>query len=126
MILCSIPAPCLHIILFHRPTTFSANLCLEHFNNILQEASVLGEHVVICGDFNSHYNNERYKVACNLAQLIDQCGFQQSVQSPTHARGNTLDLNITLLKSNMLVSKPRITVQISDHCVVSSMPCKIS
>ena len=71
--------------------------------------------MIICGDFNIHYNNERCKVACNLAQLFDQCGFQQSVQSPTHARDNTLDLIITPLRSNILVSKPRITVQISDH-----------
>ena len=108
----------LHIILLYRPPTFSANLFLEPFNNMLQEASVLGEHVIISGDFNIHYNNERCKVACNLAQLIDQCGFQQSVQSPTHARGNTLDLIIAQLRSNILVSKPRITVQISDHFVV--------
>ena len=74
--------------------------------------------MIICGDFNTHYNNECCKVTYNLAQLIDQCGFQQSVQSPTHARGNTLDLIITPLRSNILVSKPRITVQISDHFVV--------
>ena len=56
-----------HIIILYRPPTFSANLVLEPFNNILQEELVLGEHVIICGDFNSHYNNERCKVACNLA-----------------------------------------------------------
>ena len=106
----------LHIILLYRPPTFSANFFLEPFNTILQEASVLGEHVIICGDFNTHYNNER--CPCNLAQLIDQCGFQQSVQSPTHARGDTLDLIITPLRSNILVSKPGITVQIYDHFVV--------
>ena len=74
--------------------------------------------MIICGDFNINYNNERYKVTCNIAQLFDQCGCQQSVQPPTHVRGNTLDFIITPLRYNILVSKPRITVQISDHFVV--------
>ena len=74
----------------------------ERFNGVLQETFVHGNNVIICGDFNIHYNNTRCKCADELTNLIDQCGYEQLVTGPTHTRGNTLDLIITPSLSNIV------------------------
>ena len=81
----------------YRSPSLSMGSFFERFNGVLQETFVHGNNVIICGDFNIHYNNTRCKCADELTNLIDQCGYKQLVTDPTHTRGNTLDLIITPL-----------------------------
>ena len=106
------------VVVIYRSPSLSMGSFFERFNGVLQETFVHGNNVIICGDFNIHYNNTRCKCADELTNLIDQCGYKQLVTGPTHTRGNTLDLIITPSLSNIVASKPRTTILFSDHFVV--------
>ena len=106
------------VVVMYRSPSLSTRSFFERFNGVLQETFVHGNNVIICGDFNIHYNNTRCKCADELTNLIDQCGYKQLVTGPTYTRGNTLDLIITPSLSNTVASKPRATILFSDHFVV--------
>ncbi len=107
----------LTVVVIYRPPSAPTQQFFESFNTVLQELSVHGNNVIICGDFNIHYNNARCNVARELMGLLDQCGYKQSVNVPTHARGNTLDLIITPTSSD-ISSQPRTTTLFSDHYIL--------
>ena len=86
------------IVVMYRPPSAPIQCFFEPFNRVLQE--IYGKYVIICGDFNIHYN---ITIARELCGLIDQCVYKQSVIVSTHIRGNTLDQIITLTYSQHII-----------------------
>ena len=79
--------------------------------------ATFNHHVIITGDFNIKVNDGDDKNSRKLAELLQSCGFVQSVVGPMHTHGNTLDLVIT--RSDL--SRPVVTVdlsRISDHSLI--------
>ena len=72
--------------------------------------------VVVCGDFNVHYDLRDDGNAVRLREVLQSFGLVQHVTEPTHARGHTLDLVIT--KSVTDVLSLRVGGMISDHALI--------
>ena len=51
--------------------------------------------VVVCGDFNVHYDLPDDGNAVRFRDLLQSIGFVQHITEPAHARGHILDLVIT-------------------------------
>jgi len=72
--------------------------------------------VVVCGDFNVHFDLRDYGNAVRLRDTLQSFGFVQHVTEPTHARGHTLDLVITRGETDVL--SLRVGGPISDHALI--------
>ena len=84
---------------------------------VFDAVTTFNHHVIFTGDFNIRVNDGDDKNSRKQAELLQSCGFVQSVISPTHTHGNTLDLVIT--RSDL--PRPVVTVdlpQISDHSLI--------
>ena len=85
---------------------------------VLLTAAAHPTETVVCGDFNTRYGDPTCTNAMNLADLLDTSGFVQHVKSPTHERGNTLDLVITSGTSQIIATAVKPTTLVTDHYVV--------
>ena len=72
--------------------------------------------VVVCGDFNVHFDLRDDGNAVRLRDTLQSFGFVQHVTEPTHARGHTLDLVITRGETDVL--SLRVGALISDHALI--------
>ena len=81
------------------------------------------EKVLIIGDFNLHIDNGSCKIAADILSIIDSFNFTQHVSEPTHVKGHTLDLVLSIgLNANVHVED----VHISDHyCVFFNLECSV-
>ena len=95
-----------HIFLGRTPTSSSllstdqgappfSELFFTELTNVFDVLATFNHHVIITGDFNIKVNDGDDKNSRKLAELLQSCGFVQSVVGPTHTHGNTLDLVIT-------------------------------
>lgn len=99
----------------------------EPFATFLEEFQVFIEYVtqnfkcyVICGDFNVHVNKPTDTQCIKFTDILNTFSLQQSVKSPTHELGNTLDLIISdpdcIMVNNVEVDNSDIDK--SDHSLI--------
>ena len=112
-------------VVVYRPGSAAVReLFFTELTNVCDALATFNHHVIFTGDFNIRVNEGDDKNSRKLAELLQSCGFVQSVVGPTHTHGNTLDLVITrsdLPRPVVTVDRPRI----SDHsliCIELSIP----
>ena len=105
-------------VVVYRPGSAAVReLFFTELANVFDALATFNHHVIITGDFNIRVNDGDDKNSRKLAELLQSCGFVQSVVGPTHTHGNTLDLVIT--RSDL--PRPVVTVdlpRISDHSLI--------
>ena len=67
---------------------------LEEFGELLERV-FLKKRLIVLGNSNVHYGNDDDKDARDLVAILSDINLQQQVISPTHCRGNILDLVIS-------------------------------
>jgi len=86
---------------------------LPEFSELLSDLIIKAEKLLICGDFNIHVCCETNQLATEFKSLFDSFGLTQSVTSPTHDHGHTLDL---IISHGLSISLREIVdIGISDH-----------
>ena len=73
----------------------------------------------ILGDFNIHIEHLTNADAVIFNDTMRALGLEQHISSPTHVKGNTLDLIFTQLSNSFNITNIIIHGYISDHCMVS-------
>ena len=58
--------------------------------------------------------DDNYEKQC-LDNILDSFDLKQMVDVPTHESGHTLDVLITPIMDNLIISSPKATYKISDH-----------
>ena len=76
------------------------------------------EQLLISGDFNVHVDNAVDTDAIKRIDLLESCGLQQHVASPTHKHDHTLDLILSRQSDQLLGNTPHISRYFSDHATV--------
>ena len=66
----------------------------DELSTVLEQLVSYRRPVVVCGDFNVHYDLRDDGNDVRFRELLQSFGFVQHVTEPTHARGHTLDLVI--------------------------------
>ena len=108
--------PC--AIVVYRPPSSDFRPFLDDAGKVLLTAAAHPTETIVCGDFNTRYVDPTCTNATNLADLLETAGFVQHVNSPTHERGNTLDLGITSSTSHIIATPVTPTTLITDHYAV--------
>ena len=88
----------------------------DELSTVLEQLVSYRRPVVVCGDFNVHYDLRDDGNDVRFRELLQSFGFVQHVTEPTHARGHTLDLVIT--KSETAVLSLHVGGMISDHALI--------
>ena len=88
----------------YRPPSSDFRSFLDDVGKVLLTAAAHPTETVVCGDFNTRYGDQTCTNATNLAGLLETSGFVQHVNSPTHERGNILDLVITSSTSHIIAT----------------------
>lgn len=96
------------------------NSFLSDFSEHLESLCLLSGQLLITGDFNVHVDDERNADAMKFGILLNEMNLQQHVHGATHILGHTLDLVISRLSDDLIVSQPVIGSFISDHAAVLS------
>ena len=74
---------------------------------------------LILGDFNIPWNIIDNMDTISLMELAELYGLKQHVCMSTHTSGNMLDLMFSTSDSRLIISKPRSSYFISDHCFIA-------
>lgn len=114
----------LRIVIVYRPprSNVSINTFCTEFLDYLEPVLLCKEQLLITGDFNIHVDVFDDPDALKLRDLFDSVGLKQHVTQPTHIHGHTLDLVITRLCENTLLTPPYPDRYISDH---ASLICEL-
>ena len=106
------------VVVMYRPPNSCFGTFLDDVSKVLLIAGTHPTETVVCGDFNTKYDDPTCTDAVNLADLLDTAGFEQHVTGATHERGNTLDLVITAKAQHPIFTAVRPTSLITDHYAV--------
>ena len=94
---------------------------VDSFVKLIGDLRVKHKNLIIAGDFNIHVNNSEDLQANDFLDTIESLGLKNFVLSPTHVKGNTLDLiigdEISTIKPTFIKLEPYF----SDHCIVSAV-----
>ena len=77
--------------------------------------------LIILGDFNVHYGNDDDKDARDLAAIISDINLHQHVTSPTHCRGNILDLVISPVTGSVLTDVSVESLLTNLHVIIRKL-----
>ena len=91
---------------------------LEEFGKLLDRVSIKKTGLTICGDFNVYYGNDDDKDARDLAAILNDSNLQQHVTSPTHCRGNILDLVISPVTGSVLTDVSVESLLTDHHAII--------
>ena len=100
-----------------RNLTTNAMFIDQLSNYLLELLSDTSNHI-ITGDFNIHVNDPTYVDAGVLLDTMSALGLKQHVETPTHNKGNTLDLIFTEDIGNTKVESVGTGGFLSDHKIV--------
>ena len=109
----------LTIVNIYRPPNSNMMCFFDEFASMLDTISSTKEPVLVCGDFNIHWQNTHDINTRKLADLLIQHDLIQHVKSPTHISGNTIDLIMTRA-SDKITSFADVSRLVSDHLLVST------
>ena len=101
----------------YRPPGHISNDFLNEFSLLLEHFTLQKDRILICGDFNVHFENKSNTAVCKFYSLLGAFGLTQHVDAPTHTSGHTLDLVITR-SDDQLPFRPEANELFSDHIAV--------
>ena len=120
------------LLIMYRPTPSTKNgdttkYFLNEWPKFLRRYAVLPCEVVIVGDLNFHLDINENKDTVDFNNIMEEFGFHQHIQQPTHAHGRTLDVLITrkhsIAVSNINILDPGLVNKsgqyIDDHKAVT-------
>lgn len=96
----------------------STTAFFDEFTTFLEEIITTHCTVIICGDFNIHYNKVNDLDTIALNEMCDVMGLCQLVNCHTHRSGNTIDLIMIRNNDKIVLSEPSENFQISDHSFI--------
>lgn len=113
----------IHILIVYRPPysrahPVSTTAFFDEFTSFLEEIITTHRTVIICGDFNIHYNKVNDLDTIALNEMCDVMGLCQLVNCQTHRSGNTIDLIMIRNNDKIVLSEPSEDFQISDHSFI--------
>ena len=101
----------------------SKSTFITEFADLLEESAIWSGKLVICGDFNIHWDNEQDSERKTFFSLLDSFGMSQHVTTTTHTDGHILDFLITRTDENVFKSCS-VEEFISDHrAIIANMNC---
>ena len=101
----------------YRPPGYVSNDFLNEFSQLLEHFTLQKDRVLLCGDFNIHFENKNNTAVTKFNKLISAFGLKQHVEEPTHTSGHTIDLVLTR-SDDTLISPPEANQLFSDHFAV--------
>ena len=107
------------LVVIYRPPNLSKKLFLDEFEHMLSEHSMNQKSLLICGDFNLNFLDKNDSYTSKCCDLLDIFDLVQSVSTPTHQSGTSIDWIITRKDDIVLKSDPTAVSLISDHFAVS-------
>ncbi|KAL6491528.1 hypothetical protein MHYP_G00018730 [Metynnis hypsauchen] len=116
-LVCEIPGPSPTIIAtVYRPPKPN-NDFLTDFASLLTHLSTLSPNVLLLGDFNIHMDCSNLPLTNDFSSCLENFGFNQFIDFPTHTKGHTLDLICCsgLSPSNCAADELHVT----DHFLLS-------
>ena len=81
----------LHLICLYRKQEISYNIFKDELLVFMDKVSLVGDLLLVVGDFNVWINMEENTEANELKQLMNSYGLNQIIKEPTHREGHTLD-----------------------------------
>ena len=112
-----------NIAVVYRPGHAGTDLSFyDDFNEFLSSFTDLGNHFLICGDFNYWVDNPIGKLfTLNFISLLDSHNCTNVVNEPTHSAGHTLDLIIHDQRNHSIdnLTVFPISPKISDHSLIT-------
>ena len=109
--------PVLLIIIYRHPGPYSE--FLTEFSDFLSTIVLDSDQTIIIGDFNIHVDDPSDCLGKAFAALLDDVGFTQSVNEPTHCHKHTLDLVLTHGIEISQLSVLPLNPIISDHFLIT-------
>ena len=113
-----------HITIHHSPSTSQKctdNQFIDQFTEWLSENLATLPNVVITGNFNIHVNNEELDNNAHIfSDTLEAVELQIHNDFPTHRLGNTLDLLITEINSQVQIDRCWAGPFISDHSTIEA------
>ena len=91
---------------------------LHEYLGFLESTILSVELLFIAGDFNIYVNDVTDVDAIRFLDLLESMNLKEHVHGPTHERGHTLVLIITMESDTLLVGSPTICRFLSDHAAV--------
>ena len=107
----------IRVVIIYRPPASPIDALLDDLSNVLLDSSSHKDETIIAGDFNIHCN-QRSRDFGDVMDLLETNGYKQHVTQSTHVSGNTLDLVITPIMSDLIIGSVRTAALISDHYAV--------
>nr|XP_054775575.1 uncharacterized protein LOC129284133 [Lytechinus pictus] len=114
----------LRLVVIYRPQRTidrrsTSSIFLDEFATFLEGLASEPNHLVICGDFNFHVNDDRDREAVLFLDLISSANLIQHIDFPTHRKGHTLDLILTRASDDVISNVSSSNFLPSDHSSVS-------
>ena len=91
---------------------------LTDFNNFVEHISNLSSTTVIVGDFNMHVDIPSKSEVSHFLTTVENAGFHQFGNKPTHIGGHTLDLLVMRPEENLAICSDVDLRLGSDHNIV--------
>jgi endonuclease/exonuclease/phosphatase (EEP) superfamily protein YafD len=117
----------LHLFCIYRPPPSTKNKLTESmfftdFNDLLDLSNSVNGSPLILGDINLPFNKPTLPSTSKLLGLIEEFRFSQSVNEPTHVKGNTLDWVMHRPEDGIVKSTAVTQALSSDHyCVMCEL-----
>ncbi len=89
----------------------------DDMENLVSHYKTVKDEVVFCGDYNVHVNKPEESETRKFNNIIEAANLTQHVSGKTHIKGNTLDLVMTEVSSD-LIKKCAIDEFLSDHAMI--------
>ena len=109
----------LNILGLYHPPEQSSSIFIDNFLDMLESLLLETDSLIISGDFNLHVNDIFNADAIFFLEAITALVLNQHVKSPTHNKGNILDLIITEDATRVNVTRCVPLDFISDHRLVA-------
>ncbi len=95
------------------PATF-----LREFEDLMGEVALMPRKIIIVGDFNVHVDEPSEWEARRFLTCVETSGFYQHITTATHKKGHILDLVMSRLDDNVVLSCSVQNNLLSDHHMV--------
>ena len=114
----------IHIIgIYHPPPkgkhSTTNGMFIDDITELLTNKLPQYQDSILLGDFNVHIEDQTNADAVIFNKTMSVLGLEQHISSPTHVRGNTLDLIFTQLSNSFNITNTTSHGYISDHSMVS-------
>jgi len=94
---------------------------IADFATLLEDVATSTANVIICGDFNVHWDDLNANETKQLKSLTETFGFFQHVPFATHIGGHTLDLVFSRVGDDKVSQLDCTVMAFSDHFAVSCL-----